>query len=141
MRVRGGSFMLVATDGGIFERGASNVWNETGSGLVANGLLIDSADSTRCYAACEGGFYRSLKDYDRALLIMRRVQGLHAAIYGPASQTYADDFTRMAQIYAEQKKAVPAIAIRRWRSGPGSRFCRDFLTSVMMPPSWLDDTA
>jgi photosystem II stability/assembly factor-like uncharacterized protein len=58
-RVRGGSFMLVATDGGIFQRGASHVWNETGLGLVANGLLIDSADSLLCYAACEGGFYRS----------------------------------------------------------------------------------
>jgi photosystem II stability/assembly factor-like uncharacterized protein len=60
VRVRGGSFMLAAADGGIFQRGASHVWNETGPGLVANQLLIDSADSSRCYAACEGGFYRSL---------------------------------------------------------------------------------
>src|SRR5947209_4758910 len=27
------------------------------------------------------GFYRSLKDYDRALAIMRRVQSLHTSIY------------------------------------------------------------
>jgi len=60
VRVRGGSFMLVATDGGIFQRGASHVWTLTGGSLVANGLLIDSADSTRCYAACENGFYKSL---------------------------------------------------------------------------------
>jgi len=58
-------------------------------------------------------FYRSLKNQDRALEIMKRVQGLHAAIYGPASQIYADDFTRMAQIYAEQKKLVPAIAMHQ----------------------------
>src|SRR6185295_16617115 len=59
------------------------------------------------------GFYRSMKNQDRALEIMKRVQGLHAAIYGPASQFYADDFTRMAQIYAEQKKLVPAIAMHQ----------------------------
>jgi len=59
VRVRGGSFMLVACDGGIFQRGASHTWSETGPGLVANGLLIDSADSLLCYAACEGGFYKS----------------------------------------------------------------------------------
>jgi tetratricopeptide (TPR) repeat protein len=58
-------------------------------------------------------FYRAMKNQDRALEIMKRVQGLHAAIYGPASQTYADDFTRMAQIYAEQKKLVPAIAMHQ----------------------------
>jgi hypothetical protein len=60
VRVRGGSFMLAATDGGIYYRGASHVWTETGPGLVANGLVIDSGDSTRAYAACESGLYRSL---------------------------------------------------------------------------------
>jgi tetratricopeptide (TPR) repeat protein len=58
-------------------------------------------------------FYRAMKNQDRALEIMKRVQGLHAAIYGPASQLYADDFTRMAQLYAEQKKLVPAIAMHQ----------------------------
>jgi tetratricopeptide (TPR) repeat protein len=56
------------------------------------------------------GFYRSLKDYARALLIMRRVQGLHTAIYGSNSPLFADDFTRIAQIYAEQKNPDAAIA-------------------------------
>jgi len=60
VRVRGGSFMLAACDGGIFYRGASHQWQETGAGLVANGLVIDAADSTRAYAACETGLYRSL---------------------------------------------------------------------------------
>jgi tetratricopeptide (TPR) repeat protein len=58
-------------------------------------------------------FYRAMKNQDRALEIMKRVQGLHAAIYGPASQFYADDFTRMAQIYTEQKKLAPAIAMHQ----------------------------
>ncbi len=66
-------------------------------------------------------FQRSLKDYDRALEIMKRVQGLHAGIYGPASPLYADDFTRMGQIYAEQKKIVPAIAMHQIALGIRSR--------------------
>jgi tetratricopeptide (TPR) repeat protein len=56
------------------------------------------------------GFYRSLKDYDRALQIMRRVQTLHTQIYGANSPLFADDFTRTAHIYAEQKKPVQAIS-------------------------------
>lgn len=60
VRVRGGTYMLAACDGGIFFRGPSHVWQETGVGLVANGLLIDASDSTRAYAACETGLYRSL---------------------------------------------------------------------------------
>jgi tetratricopeptide (TPR) repeat protein len=80
-------------------------WRETVRGKedpkIADDLLLSVS------------FYRSLKNYDRALEIMKRVQGLHAAIYGPASQLYADDFTRMAQIYAEQKKPVPAIAMHQ----------------------------
>jgi hypothetical protein len=60
IRIRGGTYMLAACDGGIFFRGLDHVWTETGAGLIANGLLIDSADSTRAYAACETGLYRSL---------------------------------------------------------------------------------
>jgi tetratricopeptide (TPR) repeat protein len=56
------------------------------------------------------GFYRSLKDYDRALLIMRRVQTLHTQIYGANSPLFADDFTRTAHIYAEMKRPVEAIS-------------------------------
>jgi tetratricopeptide (TPR) repeat protein len=80
-------------------------WREAARGKedpkIADDLLLSVA------------YQRSLKKYDRALEIMKRVQGLHAAIYGPASQFYADDFTRMAQIYAEQKQLVPAIAMHQ----------------------------
>ena len=55
------------------------------------------------------GFCRGLKDYDRAMYILRRVQTLHTAIYGSESSMVADDFHRLAQIYMEQKKPEPAI--------------------------------
>jgi tetratricopeptide (TPR) repeat protein len=55
------------------------------------------------------GYCRGMKDYDRALAILRRVQGLHVAIYGFESSMVADDFHRMAQVYMEQKKPEPAI--------------------------------
>src|SRR5262245_6062255 len=67
------------------------------------------------------GFYRALKDYDRALALMRRVQALHTAIYGPNSPLFADDFSRMAQIYAEQKKPEQAIAMHQIAVGIRSR--------------------
>jgi tetratricopeptide (TPR) repeat protein len=80
-------------------------WREAARGKedpkIADDLLLSVA------------YQRSLKNFDRALEVMKRVQGLHAAIYGPASQFYADDFTRMAQIYAEQKKIVPSIAMHQ----------------------------
>jgi tetratricopeptide (TPR) repeat protein len=80
-------------------------WREAARGKddpkIADDLLLSVA------------YQRSLKKYDRALEVMKRVQGLHAAIYGPASQFYADDFTRMAQIYTEQKQIVPAIAMHQ----------------------------
>src|SRR5438046_9367724 len=50
------------------------------------------------------GFNRSLNDYERALVIMRRVQTLHTQIYGPNSPLFADDFTRTAHIYADMKR-------------------------------------
>jgi tetratricopeptide (TPR) repeat protein len=59
------------------------------------------------------GFYRNLKDYDRALDMMRRVQALHTSIYGAANPIFADDFSRMAQIYAEQKNNAQAISMYR----------------------------
>ena len=58
-RVRGGSFMLLATDGGIWRRG-NNVWSLAAAGVVANSFVIDAADSNRAYAATENGVYRSL---------------------------------------------------------------------------------
>lgn len=58
-RVRGGTFLVAASDGGIWRRG-NNVWSLVGAGVVANALVIDSADSSRVYAATENGVYRSL---------------------------------------------------------------------------------
>ncbi|MGH7726037.1 MAG: WD40/YVTN/BNR-like repeat-containing protein [Candidatus Eiseniibacteriota bacterium] len=57
-RVRGGSFMLAATDGGIWRR-TNHVWSLVAPGAIANSFVIDSADSNRCYAACESGVFRS----------------------------------------------------------------------------------
>jgi tetratricopeptide (TPR) repeat protein len=54
-------------------------------------------------------YCRGMKDFDRALAIMRRVQNLHVTIYTFDSATVADDFHRMAQIYMEQKQPEPAI--------------------------------
>jgi tetratricopeptide (TPR) repeat protein len=52
---------------------------------------------------------RGLKDYDRALVILRRVQSMHVARYTFDSSMVADDFSRMAHIFGEQKKAENAI--------------------------------
>src|SRR5262249_58109125 len=54
-------------------------------------------------------YCRGMKDFDRALVIMSRVQALHVAIYNFDSSMVADDFHRTAQIYMEQKKPDPAI--------------------------------
>jgi tetratricopeptide (TPR) repeat protein len=55
------------------------------------------------------GFARALKDYDRALWTMRRVQSLHARKSGFDSVVMADDFSRIAQIQAEQSKPEEAV--------------------------------
>ncbi|MBS1859966.1 MAG: tetratricopeptide repeat protein [Acidobacteria bacterium] len=93
--------------------GQAIAWREAARGKedpkIADDLLLSA------------GFQRSLKNYDRALEILRRVQGLHAAIYGPASPLYADDFTRMARVYAEQKQNVPAIAMHQIALGLRTR--------------------
>jgi photosystem II stability/assembly factor-like uncharacterized protein len=57
-RVRGGTFMLAATDGGIF-RWAGGLWTPVAPGVVANALVIDAADSSRVLAATEQGVLRS----------------------------------------------------------------------------------
>jgi tetratricopeptide (TPR) repeat protein len=63
-------------------------------------------------------YARGLKDFERALLIMNRVLGLHLTANRLAglsqgefmnSITVADDFSRMAQIQAEMAKLEPAI--------------------------------
>ena len=55
------------------------------------------------------GLCRGMKDFDRALAVLRRVEGLHAAAYTLNSAAVADDFSRMASVYAEQKKTEAAI--------------------------------
>ena len=52
---------------------------------------------------------RRMKDLDRALVILRRVNGLHVAMYTINSPQVADDFSRAAQLYGEQKKLDEAI--------------------------------
>ena len=55
------------------------------------------------------GFVRALKDYDRALWTMKRVQTLHTRSAGFNSIVMADDFSRIAQIQAEMKKPEDAV--------------------------------
>jgi tetratricopeptide (TPR) repeat protein len=71
------------------------------------------------------GLCRGMKDFDRALVILRRIQGLHVEAYTLDSTMVADDFSRMGSIYAEQKNldnAINAIdaamAIRTKLAGP-----------------------
>lgn len=54
-------------------------------------------------------YCRGMKDFERALVILRQVQSLHVAIYGFESSMVADDFHRLAQVYMEQRKPEPAI--------------------------------
>jgi tetratricopeptide (TPR) repeat protein len=55
------------------------------------------------------GLCRGMKDFDRALLILRRVQTMHVDAYTFDSPMVADDFSRMGNIYAEQKNIDSAI--------------------------------
>jgi tetratricopeptide (TPR) repeat protein len=58
------------------------------------------------------GFARALKDFEKARLVMGRVLSMHLrAAPGADSIAVADDFSRMAQIYAEMAKKEDAI---RW---------------------------
>ena len=52
---------------------------------------------------------RGMKDFDRALYILDRVRSLHTAAFTMNSTQVADDFSRTAQIYLDQKKPEPAI--------------------------------
>src|ERR1035437_9244615 len=71
------------------------------------------------------GLCRGMKDFDRALAILRRVQSLHVEAYTFNSGAVADDFSRIGGVYAEQKKIDAAInsidaalAIRTKLGGP-----------------------
>ncbi len=55
------------------------------------------------------GLCRGMKDFDRALVILRRIQSMHVEAYTFDSTMVADDFSRMGSIFAEQKKPDNAI--------------------------------
>ena len=68
---------------------------------------------------------RSMKDYARAYLLMQRVLAIHSESSGFDSRPVADDYSRMAQVYLDEKKldeAVSALnmalAIRTRLAGP-----------------------
>jgi len=63
-----------------------------------------SGDLLEAFALC-----RSLKDFDRAMPLLRRVLALDTAAAGPDSKPVADDYSRMAQIYMDQKMADSAL--------------------------------
>lgn len=52
---------------------------------------------------------RSVKDFDRAQYILQRVRSLHTAAFTINSTQVADDFSRIAQIYIDQKNPEFAI--------------------------------
>src|ERR1035437_1477187 len=54
-------------------------------------------------------YARGMKDFPRALGIMRRVMTLHGRMNSPDNISLADDYSRIAQIYAEMSKPEDAI--------------------------------
>lgn len=57
-RVRGGTYFVAGTDGGI-ERWANGAWTSVAPGVIANAIVIAGSDSNLVYAATESGVYRS----------------------------------------------------------------------------------
>jgi tetratricopeptide (TPR) repeat protein len=55
------------------------------------------------------GLCRGLKDFDRARTILFRVMGLHRIAYGPDHATIADDYSRMAQLFMDEKNLQSAV--------------------------------
>ena len=55
------------------------------------------------------GLCRGMKDYDRARAVLTRVMALHRMAYSPDSAVIADDFSRMGQIFLEQKNVPSAV--------------------------------
>src|ERR1039458_1457773 len=45
-----------------------------------------------------------MKDFDRALVILRRVQSLHVDFYTPESPMVADDFSRIGGVHARKHR-------------------------------------
>ena len=62
------------------------------------------ADLLEDFAIC-----RNLKDFDRAMLLLRRVLALDIAAAGPDSKPVADDYSRMAQLHMDRKMADSAV--------------------------------
>jgi tetratricopeptide (TPR) repeat protein len=54
---------------------------------------------------------RGMKNFDRAILIVNRVMGIHRVNGGTETAFFADDLSRMGQIYMEQKEVVRAIGM------------------------------
>jgi tetratricopeptide (TPR) repeat protein len=77
-------------------------WRETVMGgddpKIADDLLL------------EVSLCRSMKDHDRARLVLTRVMGLHAQASGYDSKPVADDYSRMAQIAMDQTKLEEAVS-------------------------------
>ena len=53
---------------------------------------------------------RSMKDYERATAVLKRVMTMHAAREGFDSKPVADDYSRMAQIDLDQKRLEEAVS-------------------------------
>src|ERR1039457_6418183 len=77
-------------------------WRENTLGQKDHGIPDDLLISV--------GLCRGMKDFDRALVILRRVQSLHVDFYTPESAMVADDFSRNGGVYAEQKKIPEAVS-------------------------------
>lgn len=75
-------------------------WRETTLGIDDPGVPNDLLESvTLC---------RGMKNYDRAQAILERVRAMHVKSAGPESLPVASDFSRMAQIFLDQKKSENA---------------------------------
>lgn len=76
-------------------------WRETALGPNDPKIVEDLLISVRL---CRG-----LKDFDRALRTLARVMGMHRAASGLDSLPLADDSSRIAQIYMDQKNVPSAV--------------------------------
>jgi len=55
-------------------------------------------------------FARAVKNYERAILILNRVMGIHRSVSGIPSTAVADDESRLSQVQMEQKNFPAAIS-------------------------------
>jgi tetratricopeptide (TPR) repeat protein len=76
-------------------------WRENTLGWNDHGIPDDLLISV--------GLCRGMKDFDRALVILRRVRSLHIDAYTADSAMVADDFSRIGGVYAEQKNIHDAV--------------------------------